>query len=101
LLAASHYRQRLRCGSGTVIAITGIAMGFLEEFWMKALNLVEQGIVRSTYLSAAPPNAMRVVAPLVVIGLLSAVSRTVFRAAHYVAFTAVCGAAFYFLLRTL
>ncbi len=76
-------------------------MQFLEDFWMKALNFVEQGIVRDTYLSATPPSVMRVVVPLVVIGVLSTVSSAVFRAARYVAFTAVCGAAFYFLLRTL
>lgn len=76
-------------------------MHLIETLWLNALNLVEQDIVRRTYLSANPPSAFRVVAPLVFIGMLATVSRAVFRTARYVAFTAVCGAAFYFLLRTL
>ncbi len=76
-------------------------MYLMENLWFSALNQVERAIVRRTYLSATQPSTLRVVAPLVIIGVLTSVSRAVFRTARYVAFTAVCGASFYFLLRTL
>ena len=76
-------------------------MHFLDTLWMNILNLVEQAIVRRTYFSAEPPSGMMVIAPVVAIGILLCISRFVFRMVRYVAFTAVCGAAFYFLLRTL
>ncbi len=76
-------------------------MHFVEMLWINILNLVEQAIVKRTYLDATPPSVMLVIAPLVAIGVLLCVGRFVFRTVKYVAFTAVCGAAFYFLLRTL
>ena len=89
------------CGSGIKIARFALAMNLIETLWLNAINSVEQNIVRRTYLSSNPPSAFRVIAPLVFIGVLTTVSCAVFRAARYVAFTAVCGAAFYVLLRTL
>ncbi len=76
-------------------------MHLLEAIWLNTLNLIEQAIIRRTYLNATPPSILLVVGPLVLLGVLSTVSRAVFRAVRYVVFTAVCGAAFYFLLRTI
>ena len=76
-------------------------MHLVETLWLNALDLVEQGIVRRTYLSATRLSALQGVVPLVVIGVLAAISRAVLRMARYVAFVAVCGSPFYFLLRTL
>ena len=87
--------------TGIKIADFEDVMHFVEMLWMNMLNLVEQAIVKRTYLDAIPPSGMPVLAPLVAIGILLCVSRFVFRTVRYVAFTAVCGAAFYFLLRTL
>ena len=76
-------------------------MQIIETLWLNAANLIEQVLIKRTVFTAGVPDALRVVVPLVLIGLIVAIGRAVFRTARYVAFTAVCGAAFYFLLRAL
>ena len=68
---------------------------------MNATNLIEQFVIKRTDFSGGVADALRLVLPLVFVGLIVAIGRVVFRTARYLAFTAVCGAAFYFLLRVL
>ena len=76
-------------------------MQILETLWLNITSLIEEFVIKRTDFTAGGPDALRLVVPLVGIGLIVVIGRGGGRTARYVAFTAVCGAAFYFLLRVL